>query len=59
LTPFDYLLGGHVKTAMYSSIPRSLDKLKVRITNAIHEIRRQQKNNVCDELEYVLRMCPK
>lgn len=59
LTPLDYLSWGHVKTVLYSPISRSLDQIKVRITNAVHEISNRQLDNVCEELEYVLRMCPK
>jgi len=39
-------LWGHVKTVVYSRKPCSLDELKVRIKNTIHEIRQQQLKNV-------------
>jgi uncharacterized heparinase superfamily protein len=55
LTSLDYLWG-HLKT-VYSSKPRSLDELKVRITNAIHEISEQQLRNVFNELEYRFERC--
>jgi hypothetical protein len=51
LTSLDYFLWGHHKTVVYSSKPRSLDELKVRITNAIHEISEQQLRNVFNEVE--------
>jgi hypothetical protein len=44
------ILWGHLKTVVYSSKPRSLDELKVRITNEIHEIIEQQLRNVFNEL---------
>jgi hypothetical protein len=52
LTSLDYFLWGHLKTDVYSSKRRSLDELKVRITNEIHEIGEQQLSNVFNELEY-------
>jgi hypothetical protein len=57
LTSLDYFLRGHLKTVVYSSKPRSLDELKVRITNAIHEISEQQLRNVFNEVEYRFEKC--
>jgi hypothetical protein len=57
LTSLDYFLWGHLKTVVYSSKPLSLDKLKIRITNAIHEISEQQQRNVLYELEYWFERC--
>jgi hypothetical protein len=57
LTSLDYFLWGHLKTVVYSSKPRSFDKLKVRITNAIHEISEQQLRNVFNELQYRFERC--
>jgi hypothetical protein len=47
-----YFLWGHFKTVVHSSKPLSFGELKVRITNAIHEISEQQLRNVFNELEY-------
>jgi hypothetical protein len=57
LTAMKYFLWGHLKTVVYSLKPRSLDKLKVRITNAIPEICEQQLRNVFNELEYRFELC--
>jgi hypothetical protein len=57
LTSLYYFLLGHLKTVVYSSKPRSLDELKVRITNAIHETSEQQLRNVFNELEYRFGRC--
>jgi hypothetical protein len=51
LTPLDHFLWGNIKTAMYSSKQCSLYKLKVRITNAIHEISTHQLRNVFNKVE--------
>jgi hypothetical protein len=55
--PLDYFLWGHRKTVVYFSKPRSLDELKVRITNTIHDISEQQLRNVFNELEYRFERC--
>jgi hypothetical protein len=60
LTSLDCFLWGHLETVVYFSKPRSLDELKVRMTNAVHETSEQQVWNVFKELEYrFLKMCPK
>ena len=48
------LLWGNLKKVAYSSKPRSLDELKVRITNEISE---QQLHNVFNESEYRFELC--
>jgi hypothetical protein len=57
LTSLDYFLWSNLKTFVYSSKPRSLDELKVKITNAIREIGEQQLRNVFNELEYRFERC--
>jgi transposase len=52
-----YFLWSHLKTVIYSAKTRSLDELKVRIINAIHEISEQQMRNVFNELEYRFERC--
>jgi hypothetical protein len=57
LTSLDNVLCGHLKSVVYSSKPRSLDELKVRITNSIHEISEQQLRNIFNVLEYRFEIC--
>jgi hypothetical protein len=57
LTSLDCFLWGLLETVVYSSKPRSLDELKVRITNAINEISEQQLRYVFNELEYRFERC--
>jgi hypothetical protein len=57
MTSLDYFLWGHLKTVVYFSKPRSLDELKVRITNAIHDFSEQQLRYVFNELEYRFEKC--
>jgi hypothetical protein len=47
----------HVKTVVYSLKPHSLDELKFRITNAIHETTEQQLKNIFNGLEYRFQWC--
>uniref|UniRef100_H3AR58 Tc1-like transposase DDE domain-containing protein n=1 Tax=Latimeria chalumnae TaxID=7897 RepID=H3AR58_LATCH len=57
LSPLDYFLWGYVKTVVYLSKPQSLDELRARIMNAIHEITQQQLENVFNELENWIERC--
>jgi len=52
-----YLSRGHVKTVVHSSKQRSVDELKVRITNTIHEISEQQLKHVFNERESRFERC--
>jgi hypothetical protein len=54
LTPLDCLLQDPFKTVVYSSKPRHMNERKVRITNSIHGINKQQLKNVFNQLTFRL-----